>query len=102
MFDITNIHHVDGVVIFGLKVVATETLAPERRNASALVEVYVTNENDNSPVFQNQSYFAIVSEGINPGLFVQQVYKYKCLIDYHHACIYHGFHVRMLHAGYSN
>ena len=53
--------------------VATERGTAERRNATALVEVGVTNENDNSPVFQNGSYSVTVPEEASPGLFVAQV-----------------------------
>lgn len=43
--------------------------------AFADLTVYLTDQNDNAPVFTQEEYFASVLEGVNKGTFVIQVNK---------------------------
>lgn len=44
-------------------------------NGSAVVRVYVDNKNDLSPVFEPAQYNASISENVDGGAFIQQVYQ---------------------------
>ena len=49
------------IVIF--QIVARETLTSEMRRGSARVDITITDENDNPPVFAETSYSLQITEG---------------------------------------
>ena len=57
------------------QVVATEVIDSSPQSGSTFVSVAVINENDNAPVFVNQSYAATIPENAPAGIFVVMVNK---------------------------
>ena len=53
------------IVIF--QIVARETLTSEMRRGSARVNITITDENDNPPVFADTSYSLQITEGSPTG-----------------------------------
>ena len=55
------------------QVIARELLGDLAMNGSTTVTINVINENDNSPVFLNSSYFVSIPENIQPPAFIALV-----------------------------
>ena len=59
------------------QVIATEIINNSPQSGSTTVGITVINENDNAPMFVNQSYSATVPENAPAGVFVAMVRKHK-------------------------
>ena len=55
------------------QIIAVETVGTRALNGSALVAITIINENDVNPMFENNTYFAIILEDANMGNFVARV-----------------------------
>ncbi len=59
---------------------ATEVIDNRTMSGVTMVTVYVINENDNTPTFDNITYEASVPENANPGAFVEIVREINLVI----------------------
>ena len=57
-----------------IQAVVTEVVENQPRNGTARVTITVFNENDNNPIFENDTYTASIPENVEEGALVIQVY----------------------------
>ncbi|XP_055375511.1 cadherin-87A [Condylostylus longicornis] len=58
---------------FIILIIAKETHTKERLSSTATITVTVTDENDNKPIFEQDSYTASVSESADPDAFIATI-----------------------------